>query len=143
MIMFTRVVPFSSLKLWSHSEPCNSGFSSLSVKTLYILKFVFGVMEVYSWSAQRSCPSGLIMAYNLLPPTLKSWYFVFAIMGFGAIHWSINSALVKASHTNESSALNSLFMCTVLDALSTVKSNSKLFVIFFVFSLLIIICQVH
>ena len=30
-----------------------------------------------------------------------------AVMGLGAIHWSISSAFVKASHTNESQALNS------------------------------------
>src|SRR5687768_2678385 len=62
IIILTFVMPFSSLKLYSHSEPGSSGFSSLSAKELYILKLVLGVMEVYSWIAQRSCPSGLTIA---------------------------------------------------------------------------------
>src|SRR5689334_5593851 len=116
MVMFTIVVPFCSLKVWSHSEPYCSGFSSLSAKTLYILKFVFGVIDLYSCNAQRSLPSGLTMAYNLLPPTLKSLYLVFEVIGFGAIHWSIKSALVNAAHASDSSASNALVMYTVFFA---------------------------
>jgi hypothetical protein len=71
----------------------------LSAKLLYVLKLVFGVMDVNFWISHRSSPSGLTMAKNLRPPTLKSMTFVFETKGFGAHHRSRISFRVKASHT--------------------------------------------
>ena len=42
----TVVLPFSSVKLKSQSEPGSSGFSFSSAKVLKNLKFVFGVMDL-------------------------------------------------------------------------------------------------
>ena len=75
------------------------------------------------------------------PYTAKTKYMNFEVGGKRFY------AMVKASHTSESPAANSLFINTVFAALSTVKSNSKSFFIFSVFypdsyRELIILCQV-
>src|ERR1700679_2748758 len=110
MVMLTFVVPFCSLKLKSHSEPGNSRFSCSSAKVLYVLKLVFGLMEVYFCTNQRSCPSGLTIAKNLRPPSSKFITFVLVTKGLGPHHRSSNSAVVHASQTRSRPALNSRTM---------------------------------
>src|SRR6185437_14089682 len=87
--------------------PLVTGLPSPSQNTPIVeiaLPFSIAVNSAYTQCFWPSVPT---MAYSHTPPTLKSIVLVWAIQGFGAIHFSISSGSVHAFHTFSTGALNS------------------------------------